>query len=277
MHKLDVLPKQPILDYVMSCYHPEVGAFAGNSDQDPHLLYTLSALQVLAIYDRLDLVDAEHIMDHIASLQQSDGSFAGDKWGEIDTRFSYCALLCARILQRMYVIDVHKAVQYVVSCQNFDGGFGCIAGAESHAGQVFCCVGALCLADALHRIQDEEKERLSLWLCERQLPCGGLNGRPDKLEDVCYSWWVLSSLSMLGHIDWIDGNKLTEFIARSADDVEGGFADRPGDMPDVFHTFFALAGLSLLGNKHLAEINAAWALTEDVVHRLKGTNSELAT
>ena len=29
------------------------------------------------------------------------------------------------------------------SCRNFDGGFGAVPGAESHAGQIFCCVGAL--------------------------------------------------------------------------------------------------------------------------------------
>ena len=27
-------------------------------------------------------------------------------------------------------------------CRNFDGGFGSVPGAESHAGQVFTCVGA---------------------------------------------------------------------------------------------------------------------------------------
>ena len=25
----------------------------------------------------------------------------------------------------------------------------------------------------------------------------GLNGRPEKLPDVCYSWWVLASLAIL--------------------------------------------------------------------------------
>ena len=29
-----------------------------------------------------------------------------------------------------------------------------------------------------------DQELLGWWLCERQLPCGGLNGRPEKKEDV---------------------------------------------------------------------------------------------
>jgi geranylgeranyl transferase type-2 subunit beta len=70
---------------------------------------------------------------------------------------------------------------------------------------------------------------LGWWLCERQLPSGGLNGRPEKLPDVCYSWWVLASLSMIGRIHWIDKRKLTQFILASQDEETGGFSDRPGD------------------------------------------------
>ena len=47
-------------------------------------------------------------------------------------------------------------------------------------------------------------DQLGWWLCERQLPSGGLNGRPEKLPDVCYSWWVLASLSIIGRTHWID-------------------------------------------------------------------------
>lgn len=50
------------------------------------------------------------------------------------------------------------------------------------------------------------------WLVLRQLPAGGFNGRPEKLEDVCYSWWVLASIAMLGSVDCIDRERLTDFI-----------------------------------------------------------------
>ena len=55
-------------------------------------------------------------------------------------------------------------------------------------------------------------------------------GRPEKLPDVCYSWWVLASLKIIGRIHWIDKNKLEKFILACQDDETGGFADRPGDM-----------------------------------------------
>jgi prenyltransferase beta subunit len=83
------------------------------------------------------------------------------------------------------------------SCKNFDGGFGAIPGAESHAGQIFCCVGALSIAGALEHV---DEDLLGWWLCERQCDSGGLNGRPEKQADVCYSWWILSSLCILGRV-----------------------------------------------------------------------------
>lgn len=102
-----------------------------------------------------------------------------------------------------------KAVSYVQACANFDGGYGVSPGAESHAGQIFTCVGALSIADRLDLV---DRERLGGWLSERQLGRGGLNGRPEKLEDVCYSWWVGSSLAMIGRLHWVDRDKLTQYI-----------------------------------------------------------------
>lgn len=64
------------------------------------------------------------------------------------------------------------------SCRNFDGGFGCVPGAESHAGQVFTCVGALAIGHALQ--EEADAQLLGWWLCERQCDSGGLNGRPEK-------------------------------------------------------------------------------------------------
>ena len=94
------------------------------------------------------------------------------------------------------------------------------------------------------------------WLCERQLPSGGLNGRPEKLEDVCYSWWVLSPLAMIGRLGWVDADGLVKFILGCQDPDVGGIADRPDDKGDVFHTVFGIAGLSLLGYKGLKEVDA---------------------
>lgn len=255
-----------IVDWVLSCYDKSTGGFGGNVGHDGHLLYTLSAIQILVVanYD-LTLLPQEDIIKFVVSLQQPDGSFAGDQWCEIDTRFSYCAMSTLALLDALDRIDVSNAVNYIASCQNLDGGFGSMMGAESHAGQVFCCVGALSIAKSLHVIR--HPDLLGWWLAERQCDSGGLNGRPEKQADVCYSWWILSVLSILGRIDWISRNKLAAFITLAQDPDDGGIADRPEDMPDVFHTFFGLAGLSLLGKlpPSYRKIDPVFALPVDVV------------
>jgi geranylgeranyl transferase type-2 subunit beta len=48
-------------------------------------------------------------------------------------------------------------------------------------GVVFVCVAALAILDRLDIV---DEQTLGWWLAERQLPNGGLNGRPQKLEDV---------------------------------------------------------------------------------------------
>ena len=46
---------------------------------------------------------------------------------------------------------------------------------------VWVCVAALAILGDLDKV---DRDTLGAWLSERQLPNGGLNGRPEKLEDV---------------------------------------------------------------------------------------------
>jgi geranylgeranyl transferase type-2 subunit beta len=130
---------------------------------------------------------------------------------------------------------------------------------------VFVCVAALAILD---RLDEVDQPTLCWWLSERQLPNGGLNGRPEKLEDVCYSFFVLSALSTLGKLSWIDSGKLEAFILSAQDTESGGIADRPGDMPDVFHTHFGLAGLSLLGYPALVDLDPVYCMPAGIIESL---------
>lgn len=207
----------------------------------------------------------------IAALQDKEtGNFKGDEWGEQDTRFLYGAFNALSLLGLLSLVDVSKAVGYVKKCENFDGAYGIRPGAESHAGQVFTCVGALAIAGRLDLVN---QDRLGGWLSERQLENGGLNGRPEKLVDSCYSWWVGASLAMIDRLHWIDGDKLAAFVLKcqvspidtapsldilimvTQDPEAGGFGDRPDNMADVFHTLFSVAGLSLLKFNGIMEVD----------------------
>ncbi|KAI9715760.1 MAG: hypothetical protein M1812_005758 [Candelaria pacifica] len=254
----EALPRDETIDFVLSCQHTN-GGFGAAPGHDVHMLYTVNAVQILVTIDAVDELERrgkggrEKVGKFIASLQDpSTGTFAGDEWGETDTRFLYGALNALSLLNLLSLVDLPKAIDHIQACANFDGGYGVSPGAESHAGQILTCVGALVIADRLDLV---DKDKLGRWLSERQLENGGLNGRPQKLEDVCYSWWVASSLAMIDRLHWIDGKKLENFILRCQDPEMGGIADRPGDTVDVFHTVFGIAGLCLLKYPGLEEVD----------------------
>eukprot|EP00126_Sphaerothecum_destruens_P014931 Sdes_comp8827_c0_seq1m213 len=263
--KLALMDRKSVLEFVASCQNDD-GGFGCILGADSHLLFTLSAVQILALYDAFDAVSVPNIIAYVTSLQLPDGSFTGDaSCGEVDSRFVFCALACLSLLGALSAQVVQPCVRFIFACQNFDGGFGRIPGSESHAGQVYCCVAALSIAQCVASIDGAQ---LAWWLAERQLPCGGLNGRPEKLPDVCYSWWVLTSLKILDRVEWIDSAALGEFIFAAQDLQTGGISDRPGNMVDPFHTLFGIAGMSLLGDARLKEVDPVYCLPRETIQRL---------
>ena len=159
----------------------------------------------------------------------------------------------------------NKTVEWILSCQNMDGGFGCVPGCESHAGQILTALCTLSIANALDRI---DKDVVGFWLSERQdSESGGFYSRPEKLPDVCYTWWVGASISIIDRKDWIDADKLEEFVLSAQDDEYGGIADRPPNHADPFHTFFGCAGLSLFNRLDLPEMDPVFALPKELLKK----------
>jgi geranylgeranyl transferase type-2 subunit beta len=64
LNALDEMPRQVAIDFVLSCQHSS-GGFSGNLGHDPHLLYTLSAVQILCLYDALDHLDIDKVASYI--------------------------------------------------------------------------------------------------------------------------------------------------------------------------------------------------------------------
>lgn len=262
---------------IKSCKHSN-GGLSAAPGHDPHILYTLSAIQILVTLEvdifssdpEESVIDVNKTVDYISSLQNDDGSFNGDHFGEIDVRFTFCSIASLSLLKRLDAIDLDKAINFVMECYNdIDGAFGCRPNSESHSGLIYCCLGSLSIAGQLHRI---DADQLGWWLAERQLPSGGLNGRPEKLPDLCYSWWVLSSLTIIGRLHWINKQKLLRFILACQDNETGGFSDRPGNMVDPFHTLFGVAGLSLLAHDYYKDLQQN---NEDLTNSNELTNIDI--
>ncbi|CDO94307.1 unnamed protein product [Kluyveromyces dobzhanskii CBS 2104] len=272
LDSIDTFNKEEVIEFVLSCWDENTGGFAAYPRHDGHLLTTLSGLQILATFDALDRLGSEkedRLVNFVLCNQKPDGSFQGDSFGEVDTRFVYTALSCLSILNKLTKEVVDPAVEYIARCYNFDGGFGLNPEAESHAAQAFTCIGALAIVGKLDTLTNDQKENIAVWLSERQLPEGGLNGRPSKLPDVCYSWWVLSTLAILGKADWIDFSKLTDFILNCQDPKNGGISDRPDNEVDVFHTVFGIGGLSIMGYPGLKEIDPVYCMPYTVTKKFQ--------
>lgn len=270
MDKQDALPEDEVIEFVLNCFDEKVGGFAAFPGHDAHVLTTLSGLQILFIYDRLDALSNEkkkQIIDFVMSLRLEDGSFKGDAFGEVDTRFVFVSVYILTLLNALTKDVASGASKFILLCMNFDGGFGMLPGAESHAAQIYTCVGCLALCGEL----DKVGSKTAAWLSERQvLPSGGFNGRPEKLPDVCYSWWVLLTLAMLGKDHWISFSHLEKFILDCQDLENGGFADRPDNQTDVYHTCFAIAGLSMVASEKyvLKPVDPIFCMPKDITGKI---------
>ncbi|OCF43964.1 geranylgeranyl transferase type-2 subunit beta [Kwoniella heveanensis CBS 569] len=261
----EALDPEGVIDYTLSCWDDEAGTFGPHPGHDGHILATLSAIQIMVMQNALDRIDIDRVTSFLLERLNPDGSVSGDRWGEIDTRFTYIMLSSLSLLGRLDRLASEQKdgiVGYIKRCRNFDGGFGRVPGAESHSGQVWVCTAALSILDRQDLI---DTSLLGAWLSDRQLPNGGLNGRPEKLEDVCYSWWCLASISILGKLRWINRDKLIHFILGAQDLEDGGIADRPGDWVDVFHTIFGVAGLSMLGYPGLQDIDPVYCMPAKLI------------
>lgn len=131
MGELDRMSKDEVLDFITKCQN-SCGGISPSINHDPHLLHTLSAVQVLCTYDALDVIDVEKVVKWVQERQQPDGSFTGDIWGEVDTRFSFCAvatlslLVSSRIakcdfrISRFWVFTAMRLSElFFWSCSNF--------------------------------------------------------------------------------------------------------------------------------------------------------------
>lgn len=227
----------------------KLDAAAPGARYDPfHLPATYFALQILlTLRDDLKIIDAETIMESLATLQLPDGSFpSAPGIQDADTRFTYMAFairyIFKHLLRRPCKADFHvrKALSFVDSCRNHDGGFGACPGAESHAGLTWCAIAAIHLNDPSAQLSNDPVFQQTIaWLLQRQNPDGGFNGRFGKISDVCYCFWVSASCCMLGVAHLLDHEALDAYLA-SCVTPYGGFGKAIGVPPDLYHAYLGL-------------------------------------
>eukprot|EP01006_Ploeotia_vitrea_P063688 TRINITY_DN86049_c0_g1_i1.p1 TRINITY_DN86049_c0_g1~~TRINITY_DN86049_c0_g1_i1.p1 ORF type:complete len:442 (-),score=26.32 TRINITY_DN86049_c0_g1_i1:145-1470(-) len=207
-----------------------------------HITMTQCALAILVMMgDDLRGVNKEAVMHHVRSCQAEDGGFRNIMLGsEADVRFVYSACVICELLKDWSGMDVEKATDFLVQCQRYDGAFGERPDCEGHGGTTYCALASLAL---LRRIDRIDIDRLVHWIVHRQIL--GFQGRPNKDQDSCYSFWLGASLRILGALQYIDKDCLKEFVLACQNPKVGGIAKQPCSQPDLLHTYLPIAALSL--------------------------------
>ncbi|CRH02572.1 geranylgeranyl transferase type2 beta subunit, putative [Plasmodium relictum] len=259
---------------------------------EPNVISTLSAIQILFLLNKVSENDIStkvllEIYNFIYFLLDEERGFFHFSLSSIrfqfdgDMRFMFCSLsslyLINLILKKRNIwINIYnnkdKYIHWIINCFNLDGGFSNYPGSESHAGTTFCAINSLNL------LKDENnknyfsynsilKKKLIRWLCDRYENYG-INGRVGKDHDVCYAWWVLSSLVAMKKDlrKLFNVNILINFILKCQDKNKGGFSrieQNENNLKnqnfnyfenenliyretDQFHSFFSICALSLI-------------------------------
>ncbi|KAL7310513.1 geranylgeranyl transferase type-1 subunit beta [Mucor circinelloides] len=232
-----------------------------------HIANTYTALlNLLILGDDLSRVNRKAIVKTLSLLQQEDGSVA-PTFGSLerDVRFIFCACSISYILNDWSGINIEKTVQHIKQLQSFEYGVAQCPDQEAHGGSTFCGIAALALMDKL----DEgivDREELVKWCLFRQIK--GFQGRPNKLEDVCYGFWVGASLDILGSFDLVNHEALREFQSKCQPKM-GGFGKDPESYPDLLHSYMGVAVLSLMKEPGIEPIHAALNVPLSAYEHLK--------
>ncbi|CAD6999316.1 geranylgeranyl transferase type-1 subunit beta [Ceratitis capitata] len=239
-----------------------------------HLAMTYTGIGLLAtLGDDLSRLDRKSIVDGVAAVQRPDGSFSASIDGsENDMRFVFCAAAICHMLDYWGNVDKEKMYQFIISCIRYDNGFSQYLEGEAHGGTSFCALAALELSGQLHRLDEDTKENIKRWLIFRQV--NGFQGRPNKMVDTCYSFWIGAALRILGAFELTDYEENRAYLMETQDNIVGGFSKWPQSTTDPFHTYLGLCGLSFMNEPGLAEVKPSLNMSMRAYNHLKHLHAQ---
>lgn len=185
-------------------------------------------------------------------------------------RFLYCACAISYMLDDWTGVDTDKAVSYIKRCVSFDGAIALLPGQEGHGGLTFCGVASLVLMDKVDDIGSSFRKDLVHWCVSRQV--GGMQGRPNKAEDTCYSYWIGGTLRLLNRQELLDEDKLCRYVMACQTPM-GGFGKVVGAFPDVLHSFYSMAWLSLSFHHYLKAFDCTLGICQERAAFLEGKSN----
>ncbi|UKJ90660.1 farnesyl-protein transferase beta subunit [Theileria orientalis] len=266
----DIRPyKERAVQTLMLCWDDEHGGFGGGKFQRGHLATSYAAICVLKMLNSLHVVDTRKLYSFLVDMRLDSGVFTTTYGGEYDTRSTYCAIACASMTGLLTEELTKNTAEFIQSCQTYEGGIAAEPGLEAHAGYTYCGVSCLVLLGQLHRLN---LNKLHCWALRRVTSQFGFQGRPHKLVDSCYSFWIGAVLHIISS-NTATGNPNTRVDPGCDADIGtdtcvsstvnliqmltrcyllvvaqtgGGFRDKPNKSPDLYHTCYSLSYLNIV-------------------------------
>lgn len=217
------------------------------SQHTGHVAMTYTALACLRLLDDpLHGLDLAALARGVAVLQLEDGSFLSSiEGGESDMRFTYCATAICHFINDWTGVDRDRAVNFILKSISYEGGIGQGPHLEAHGGSTYCGLAALKLMDRLDALGQVRRRKMTRWCVNRLRE--GFNGRPNKLDDTCYTFWLGGALTILDPFPDIPDfiRQVAPFVLETQDVITGGLSKSSDGSADILHTYLGLAGLSL--------------------------------
>lgn len=239
---------------------------------------TIMGIALIGTEDAYNLIDRPALYRQLMRLKLPNGAFRTTIDMEHDVRSTFAALMIAQSVNIMTDDLIEGVAEFAASCQGYDGGIAPRPGLESHGGYVHCAVGILHILGKLDML---DLPALVRWISMRQMDyTGGFNGRPNKLVDSCYSWWIGTACKILSehlHIPpfWNE-RAMADYILRISQQQNGGFCDHAPSGADPFHTMYALGGLCVCGGREtgrddmeLPELDTIMCCPKDLADKMR--------
>jgi len=226
------------VEYIASCQHVD-GGF-GPPGQISYLNYTSMAIFVLGWLGELGKISIEDALDFILDCYVGYG-FGNVLYPEdADIISTWYGVRALKYLGRLDLIDVEAIKNYALSIPW-----------ETTVTMAL----AIDILFNLNFLDVVDVDSVVYYLTSNPpegvnyIDVGFLNTPYDEYPNIISTWAGIKIMSTLGHLDAINGNKVSRFIIRTQNS-DGGFRDSEYSVGNsrIDYTFYAVDSLRMLGN-----------------------------
>ncbi|KAI8527235.1 hypothetical protein RHMOL_Rhmol12G0060000 [Rhododendron molle] len=246
--KIGAVDSKDVVSWVLECQH-ESGGFGGNIGHDPHILYTLSAVQILALFDKINVIDIDKvsncILQHLVLLLSDiSGSSlnvsTSTRWSIIEVLSNGKNNFASRNL--LYL----KLKSDIVGLQNEDGSFSGDMWGEVDTRFSYIAICSLAL---LHRLDKINVEKAVKYVVSCKNLDGGFGCTPGAESHAGQIFCCVAALAITGSLHQIDKDLLGWWLCERQD-KSGGLNGRPEKLPDVCYSWWVLSSLIMIDRVH---------------------------